>query len=118
MRYRALTKSGDYILGQGMITHVKDVDAVAQAIKTRLLLFQNEWWENLLEGLPWWEGIAGHIQSVDEKGAIDALFQERILGTRGVVGLNRYSSSFDTVKRKMNVNAVVDTIYGVAEVIL
>ena len=115
MRYRRLDHDNDYSLGHGTRDMVFDIEAVAQAVQTRLLLFQNEWWEDISEGLPFWQGIAGQNMNDETKAAIDMLIQDRILGTRGVNGILAYQSEFER-DRHFNVRATINTLYGATQV--
>lgn len=45
MIYRRLSKDWDYTFGNGTSNYIKGAEAVAQAIKSRLLLLYGEWWE-------------------------------------------------------------------------
>lgn len=115
MRYRALSSEGDYRFGAGSADFLSDVEAVAQAVRTRLLLFQGEWWEDISIGLPFWQGIAGQNMNTETKRAVDMLVQDRILGTEGVSGIVRFQSEF-TEDRRYTVRVTLQTIYGTAEV--
>ena len=52
MIYRMLDADGDYVFGRSKHAYLEGVEAVAQAIKTRLLLLYAEWWEDREDGLP------------------------------------------------------------------
>ena len=51
MRYRKLTETGDYSFGNGSLDYISGVAAIAQAVKTRIMLFLAEWWEDQEEKL-------------------------------------------------------------------
>lgn len=90
---------------------ISDIDAVAQAILTRLLLFQGEWWENTLDGLPLWQQILGHPgRSSADKIAL--LIQQRILGTPYVVSMQKLQAGFDPISRTFSLYAEVQTAFG------
>ena len=109
MIYRKLDADGDYVLGRGPATVISAVEAVAQAIKTRLFLWQGEWWEDRQEGLPMMQRILGYRNT---QQAADILIRERILGTTDVVNLVSFSSSFDEKTRAYSYQAAVVTSYG------
>ena len=110
MIYRQLDDNGDYIFGHGKHAYLEGVDAVAQAIKTRLLLLYHEWWEDLEDGLPLWEKImASSVQPSNIK-AVDFIFRERIQGTTGVLSILGYESSFEN--RHYTFRCAVETLYG------
>lgn len=109
MRNRKLTENGDYTFGNGQLDFWRDVpEAVAQAVKTRLLLWLGEWFLNIEDGTPYMQGILGKYS----KQAADVTIQDRALGTQGVIGITQYSSTLDVDNRSLTVTMLVDTIYG------
>jgi hypothetical protein len=109
MIYRRLDIDFDYVFGGGQNDFLTGVDAVAQAIHTRLLLFTREWWENLNEGLPMWTAILGHRSSKD---IIDGLIRERILDTPNVKSISNLSSIYNSSTRAYTFTCSVDTTFG------
>lgn len=107
MKYRALTSDGDYQFGRSGIFLTDNAGAVAQAIKTRLMLWTGEWFLDNREGTPYNEAILGY----GTQGTRDAAIKSRILTTPGVRALTKYASSV-TADRKMTVSATVETVYG------
>lgn len=110
MIYRQLDDNGDYIFGHGKRAYLEGVDAVAQAIKTRLLLLYHEWWEDLEDGLPLWEKIMASSGQPSNIKAVDFIFRERIQGTTGVLSILGYESSFEN--RHYTFRCAVETLYG------
>ncbi len=110
MIYRQLDDNGDYIFGRGKHAYLEGVDAVAQAIKTRLLLLYHEWWEDLEDGLPLWEKIMASSGRPDNIKAVDFIFRERIQNTIGVLSILGYESSFKN--RRYIFRCAVETLYG------
>lgn len=107
MRYRALSPDGDYTFGQGNSNFlINSPDAVAQAVMTRLLLMQGEWFLDITEGTPYGTKILGTGTSP----FYDQAIRERILGSQGVIGIASYSSNVQN--RKLSVEATINTIYG------
>lgn len=109
MYYRCLDESWDYRFGRQRNDYLTNIEAVAQAIKSRLKLLRGEWWEDPTDGLPLWQEILGKRTP---KGAIDRIIQERILGTTNVREISYMSSSYDPNTRAYTFYCVVDTIYG------
>ena len=109
MRYRALDSNGDYSFGIGPNEFlVNSPEAVAQAVQTRLLLWEGEWFLDQSVGTPYLTRILG-------KGTqqfYDQAIQERILGNTGVQDISTYTSNLDAVARKLTVSCTIDTIYG------
>lgn len=107
MKYRRLDDNGDYIFGAGSQGFLTNTEACAQAIKTRLGLYEGEWWEDISTGLPLWQKILGSPGS--NKGAIDVILSERISGTTGVSNISDSSSSFARGTRAYKYSAYVKT---------
>lgn len=108
MIYRALDANGDYTFGGNNNDFVSGTNAVAQAIKTRLRLLKNEWWENLEEGLPLFDKIMGYNTRESAKKQI----LDRILGTTGVTSIVTSYFSWDPDNRILTIEAIIDTEYG------
>lgn len=112
MRYRQLDADGDYMFGYGTSSYLSGVSAVAQAIKTRLLLLYAEWWEDREDGLPLWERILGTSGSDENIQAVDFIVKDRIQKTDGVLSVSAFTSEFDHTKRKYGFRCVIETLYG------
>ncbi len=120
MKYRRLDANHDYSFGRGIDDFLEDVagnpEAIAQAIKTRLLLFTGEWWEDLRDGLPLWQKILGN--RVRDRSIVDRLIVSRIQGLQtpdniyAVTAVNNVSSEFDADLREYSFMCDVDTVFG------
>jgi len=107
MKYRALSSTGDYTFGQGNANFLINTPAaVGQAVKTRLLLMQGEWFLDVTDGTPY----ASQVLGKNTQTTYDQAIRQRILQTEGVTGIASYSSS--VVKRSLKVAATIDTLYG------
>lgn len=84
MIYRKLDTNGDYAFGKNLQNFVYNGDAVVQAIKTNLLLFKGEWWEDTSDGLPAFQNILGIPASQQNEDAVALIVKERIASTKGV----------------------------------
>lgn len=101
MLYRQLDSNGDYKLGAFLSN---TPETVAQAVKTRLLLWRGEWFLDVTDGTPYMQDILGHGTNYDLE------IQERILGTQGVTEITSYSSS--VINRSLAVSCTINTLYG------
>lgn len=110
MKHRRLDSNWDYCFGRGTNDYLSNLEAVAQAIKTHLLLLYGEWWEDTKAGLPLFQKIAGVRGTEENLQAIDLIFKERILDTTGVVSVLGYESSYEN--RRYSFTATVETLYG------
>jgi hypothetical protein len=85
-------------------------DAVAQAVKTNLLLLRGEWWEDLGEGLPLFQNILGQPGSPDNLKAVDLIVKDRILNTQGVASVDSFQSSYEN--RRYSISCTITTNTG------
>lgn len=106
MRLRPQDTNGDYVVGVPFL--VDSPELVAQLIRTRLRLWQGEWFADTSEGTPYLTDVLGERYLKNP----DAAIRQRILGTPGVTELVAYSSSFDGSSRKFTVNAQVQTQFS------
>jgi len=107
LRYRKLSTSGDYTWGNSEKDFfVNEPAAVGQAVRTRLLLFQGEWFLDTDEGLPLLEGVIGKHR----KSTADQTIQDRVVNTQGLLDIVSYSST--VVSRNFSAVMKINTIYG------
>jgi len=100
--YRQLGPNNDPVWS----SYLSGAAAVAQAILTRLLLFEGEWWESTTDGTPWFQQILG---TGLPPAQISLLIQNRILTTPYVTGITNLA--FDAV-RSFALSASVQTAFG------
>lgn len=113
MRYRKLSSTGDYVFGNQQADFYKDTpEAVAQAVKTRFLLWLGEWFLNVNEGTPYMQGILGK----HSKQEADLTYQDVILNTTGVTSFENYVSAIEPSSRKYSASFTLNTIYGPTQV--
>ena len=110
MKYRRLGKNGDYTFGQGTANFLTGAEAVAQAVKTKILLLSAEWWEDLEDGTPLFDGILLQRSSEEGKKAVDLIVRDRLLGVEGVVQVSSFASTLSDGYYQANVT--VETLYG------
>lgn len=109
MRVRQLSPTGDMTFGQSAANYLVDTpEAVAQIVKTRLLLVTGEWFLDVTDGTPWTtEG-----QGARAANTFDAMIQSRILSSPGVTEIVNYASSI--TNRVASVVCSIKTIYDAA----
>jgi hypothetical protein len=111
MRYRKLDINDDYTLGKRDEMYF-DTNAVAQAVKTRLLLLLGEWWENPDDGTPLFERILGQRFPLDApQTEVDLILSERINATLGVTDITSFDSGINPETREYYADIVIRTIY-------
>ena len=107
--YRALDNNGDYTFGSGLANMLIDnPEAIAQAVQTRLKLWQGEFFLDITEGTPYLNGMVGKYT----RDTIDQLIKNRIYETNGVLSIDLYSGLYDGNMRSYAVNVTIMTIYG------
>jgi hypothetical protein len=97
---------------QGIGSLLTDLQAVAQAILTRLKLFQGEWWASTTDGLPLWQSILGQGASPQSQQQQATLISARINGTPWVINLASVQTSFNPTTRAFGYSATVNTQFG------
>lgn len=113
VRYRREDDDGDYTFGQGDDTWlVNSPEAVAQAIKTRFLLWYGQWFLDTTEGTPWIQSVLGKQRPDTYNLAI----RRRILETQGVSSITEFNTEVDGRTRRVTFTATVETIYGTTTV--
>lgn len=89
-----------------------DLEAVRQAIQTRLELFRGEWWENIDEGTPMFQLVLGAPGSPRSIAVMEAALTARIKGTPYVTAVTSIQSTFDRKTRKYSYSATAETSFG------
>lgn len=108
MIYRKLDANGDYVFGGNKNSYYTDIEAVSQAIATRLKLLKYEWFEALEDGLPLWQQIVAQR----DKSAAEKIIRERIVGTTDVRSILSFTPAWDNDNRSLSIMATIDTVYG------
>lgn len=110
MKYRKLDLNGDYTFGSNLQDYVEGIEAISQAIKTKILLFYGEWWENIGIGIPMFQSLVGHMNPENLKMSSTMLLTERIKEVEGVVSVS--DVNMFVVGRTINFSAHVNTTFG------
>ncbi len=108
MIYRKLDQNGDYVFGGNGSNYISGLDAVKQAILTRLRLLYGEWWEDETDGLPLWQKI---LAARDKKEA-ERQILNRISGTPHVLAITGYETTWDGDTRKLSIHVEFSSDYG------
>jgi hypothetical protein len=89
---------------------LSNLDAVAQAILTRLNLFLGEWWENLAVGLPVFQSMLGQLGSKTALNAMQLAVQQNVAGTPYVISVTAITVTF--IDGQFNFTASANTVFG------
>lgn len=112
--YRAIdADTYEPLWGQGQSNFISDIDAVAQAIGTRIRLLQGEWWADLHDGTPLFQSMLGVSGVGKNPSAITLALVARIQGTPFVTGISEITTLFDPPTRAFTFSANVQTQFGV-----
>lgn len=107
MIVRKLDSNGDIKFGHGRSDYLVDAaEAVVQNVKTRLMLWQGQWFIDTSEGTPWLQSILG------KKDAIDQVIKNRILNTPGVDKIEEFQAVLAPDSRTLMISAEISTRYG------
>ncbi|MBR1694539.1 MAG: hypothetical protein IJ709_03925 [Selenomonas sp.] len=110
MRYRAIDDDGDMVMRNGQ-AYIEDAEAVRQACATRLRLLIEEWWEDVTDGVPYWQKIIAG-RNIDEAVR---LIKKRIEGTANVLTVVAMEHDWNNETRSLWIRAAVQSIYGLFE---
>lgn len=106
MIVRALDTDHDWTFGKGKQNYLKEQDAIAQNINTRLLSFLNDCFFDMGAGIDW-RRLLGDKNTESE---IILSCRAIILNTEDVVKINSFSST--TGDRSISIDYNIDTIYS------
>lgn len=107
----------DLVLINGDAVLTADVDAqgtnpILQDVSQRLRFFQGEWFLETSQGVPYFQEI---LIKDPELGQVDAILQNTVLATPGVLQLADYRSEFDRVRRRLSAFFVIVTQLGTVD---
>lgn len=109
MTSRALDANNDIFIDKSRIVTVSEGAQTAQAVRTRLLFYQGEWFLDITAGVPYFQDVL--IKDPDI-ASIETLLKLEIINTEGVERLLTFASVFDRVNRSYKVEFSAITIYG------
>jgi hypothetical protein len=107
---RALDENWDPLQGNGQANFLSDLDAMVQIIRSRLLLFQGEWFLDLLDGLPMFQSILGSQANTRTVAIMTSLITSRIRTTQYVMDVFDVASAYSN--RSFAYAAQVQTQFG------
>lgn len=103
--------TGDMVLSADGSTFlfVSGVAYIAQLNRSRIGLYQGEYFPNVNEGMPWFQSVLvkGYNPNV-----IQGAFRARILGTTGMISVNSLTLTFDNSARSLSVSYVGQSAAG------
>lgn len=113
MRYRREDSDGEYMFGRGDDTWlINSPEAVAQAVKTRFLLWYGQWFLDNTAGTPWIQSVL----SKQKPETYNLAIRQRILETQGVKSIISFNTDLNSKTRRVTFTATIDTLYGTTTV--
>ena len=106
---RKLDANWEPLFGNGQADFISDIDAVAQIIDQKLLLFQGEWVLDRTLGTPMFQSILGANRSVS---AVVAILKGVILSAPYVTGVINVATNYNTVTRAFSFSCLAQTQFG------
>ena len=85
------------------------LEQVAQRVKTRLLVFKEEWFLDQREGMPWFQDI---LTKPLDQGFVESEMKRIILETPDVEKLTEFSLNYDSIERLLDVRFSAESVYG------
>jgi hypothetical protein len=115
MKYRKLDANGDFSFGRGNQNFLVDSpQAVAQAIKTTLALYQGEWFIDTSVGMPWLTQVIGfNTQSI-----YDDAIKSKVQQVSGVTSIDNYTSTLDRPSRILTVSMKLTTDFSGQQIVV
>jgi len=101
--------SGDIAIESFDIALVSGVDFIAQRLQTALQLFRNEWFLDILAGVPYHEVIFKKNPNI---ASVRAALRETILSVAGVKEITKLETSLNASTRVLTADFRVDTTEG------
>lgn len=96
---------------------LSNLEAVVQAINTRLRLFQSEWWSDLNDGTPFFQEIIGKRATPNALQVMALALSERVSGTPFVQLVENAAVSFNSVTRIFSFSCTAQTAFGTVQVV-
>jgi hypothetical protein len=109
MIFRSITPTNDWNFGAGKQSYLKNTDAIAANVKTRLQTFLGECFFALSLGVDWWN-LLGSKNPVAQQNII-LQCRTIIAGSYGVTRIRSVTPSFTSASRRLTVTYNIDTIY-------
>ena len=110
MQYRRLDENGDMLPYTLLNPPFKDAEAVGAAIRSRLLSFYGEWWEDPDAGIP--IDILFGRTNIEQQNIAEALIRERVGEVEHVSQVLSIIFTDDSKTRDRHISITVDTDFG------
>lgn len=102
-----ITEEGDWTFGQGLANYARGSEEVAQNVKTRIKMFKNDWFLDVLDGIDWFN-ILGNRNN--QETIINELTRV-VSNTNGVRIVRDITLSLDRQSRNATVIIDYDDVF-------
>ena len=107
---KALDENNDLIIEKGQFKRVEDGAETVQHVRTRLQFYLEEWFLDLLAGVPYFQQVFTKPANLAN---IESIFKTKILNTPGVELLTEFSMNYEGgSERTLTVEFSAITIFG------
>lgn len=107
MRFRGLTKDGDWTFGAGKQGFARDSIALRLNLVTRLRSWRDDCFFAPEEGVDY-----NNLLDIGTKRLLDLDVRRVILQSEGVIRIRDYESTLNRDSRDISVEATLETIFG------
>ena len=108
MKVAGLDKNDDWQFGRGKSTYIKDSEAIAQNVVTRIREFKNDWYANTQKGIDW----ISLLGERNTKKQIENEVRRVVLQTQGVASLDSLTISVDAKTRHGTIRLAYTDIFS------
>lgn len=102
-------KTGDLVFEDFNFSYIGGVDQICQNLAIRLRFIQGEWFLNTLAGIPYYKYF--FIKNPNQI-QVETFLKDEISNTPGIIEITSFSSDFDGINRKYQVNFGCRSIDG------
>jgi hypothetical protein len=96
-------KTNDLLIVDGNFVYIDGPEEVGQVLKTRLQVYQGEFFYDSSFGVPYLQTLA----SQNGQLALDISIKNTILSTEGIKEIIQFQTEFDSVNRIYTVNTII-----------
>lgn len=108
MKVAGLSENDDWQFGRGRATYLKNSDAVAQNVKTRIREFKQDWFANVEKGIDWITYLGNRSTQEDIEDAV----RTTTLQTEGVATLDSFEIIVNRRARSATIRLSYTDVYS------
>lgn len=108
MIVRELDKNHDWMFGRGKSNYLNKSDAIAQSVKTKLLMLKNDWFLNRKDGIPWFD----YLEKNPNTQKLETDCKKAILSVEGVEEITFFDIKLNSETRVLLIQAEYNDKYN------